>query len=132
MHRALASALVLAALSAPALAVDGSATSVTCAGAVTTKLSTQPEVRDLEPSMLPVLAYKAEPKEREYKRLAKFGDVPVDVLVYRVNEKTLRLQIFEDGPNGPQVLADAPLGTDLSDLTYRPIGADQLVTVYCY
>ena len=47
------------------------ATQVTCAAAVTEGQA----VRDLEASLLPVLAYRQEPADGEFKQLAMFGDV---------------------------------------------------------
>lgn len=114
--------------SGPALAVNPAATEVSCAGAVTRG----EEVRDLDPSYLPVLPYKAEPKEREFKQLAMFGDVPVRLYVYRVNEATIRLRIYEDGAGGKQLLADTDLVGDMTQLSYRSLGGDTMVTAWCY
>lgn len=124
---ALIAALTLAS-AAPAFAVDPAATEVMCAGAVTRGQ----EVRDLDPSYLPVLPYNAEPKEREFKQLAMFDEVPVRLFVYRVNEQTVRLRIYEDGEGGMDLLADTDLTGDMTQLSYRSIGGDIMVTAWCY
>ena len=103
-------------------------TEVTCAAAVTVGQ----DVRDLKPSFLPVLPYKQEPGDGEWKQLALIGDVPVRLYVYRVNAKTIRLRIFEDGPSGRDLLADTDLSGEMTQLSYRPIGGDRMVTAYCY
>jgi hypothetical protein len=123
---ALTAALLLAA--DPALAVNPAVDEVTCAGAVTEGQA----VRDLKPSFLPVLPYKAEPGDREFKQLAIFGDVPVRLYVYRVDENMLRVRIFEDGAAGKQLLADTELAGETTQLSYRSIGGDKMVTAYCY
>ncbi len=128
-------ALILAAmafLAEPALALDASASTVTCAGAVTTGLGTRLAVRDLSPTDLPVLAFHSVPKDREYKQLARFGAVQVRMFVYRVSGKELHLQLFEPTTSGNQVLADVALAGELPELSYRAPGGDQIVTVYCY
>jgi hypothetical protein len=119
-------ALVLA--TGPAFAIDPAVTEVTCAAAVTVGQ----DVRDLKPSFLPVLPYKQEPGDGEWKQLALIGDVPVRLYVYRVNAKTIRLRIFEDGPSGRDLLADTDLSGEMTQLSYRPIGGDRMVTAYCY
>ena len=127
MRRALlTAALILAA--GPAFAVNPAVTEVTCAAAVTEGQ----EVRDLKPSFLPVLPYKQEPGEGEWKQLAMFGDVPVRLYVYRVNEQMIRLRIFEDGPAGRELLADTGLDGEMTQLSYRPLGGDRMVTAYSY
>jgi hypothetical protein len=112
----------------PALAVDPAAKEVSCAGAVTRGQ----EVRDLDLSYLPVLPYQAEPKEREFKQLAVFGDVPVRLYAYRVNEATIRLRIYEASAAGNELLADADLAREMTQLSYRSLGGDIMVTVWCY
>ena len=112
----------------PAFAVDPAATEVTCAGAVTRGQ----EVRDLDPSYLPVLPYDAEPKEREFKQLAKLGDVPVRLYVYRVNEAMIRLRIYEQGADSVELLADTDLTGEMTQLSYRSVGGDTMVTAWCY
>ncbi len=127
MNRAVITAAFLLA-AGPALAVSPGVTEVTCAAAVTEGQA----VRDLKPSFLPVLPYKQEPGETEYKQLAMFGDVPVRLYVYRVNEQMIRVRIFEDGPTGRELLADTDLNGEMTQLSYRPIGGDRMVTAYCY
>ena len=122
----LTAALVLAA--GPALAVNPAVTEVTCAAAVTEGQA----VRDLKPSYLPVLPYKQEPTEREFKQLAMFGDVPVRLYVYRVNDSILRVRIYEQGATSQELLADTELAGETTQLSYRPIGSDKMVTAYCY
>lgn len=112
----------------PAFAVTPAATQVTCAAAVTEGQA----VRDLKPSFLPVLPYNQEPGEGEWKQLAVFGEVPVRLYVYRVNEEMIRVRIFEDGPEGRELLADTDLDGEMTQLSYRPIGGDRMVTAYCY
>ena len=128
----LTAALVLAAgqplTAGSAFAVNPAVTEVTCAAAVTVGQ----DVRDLKPSFLPVLPYKQEPGDREWKQLAMFDDVPVRLYVYRVNENMIRLRIFEDGPSGRELLADTDLNGEMTQLSYRPIGGDRMVTAYCY
>ena len=130
--RWLGAALALALLAGPAFAIDPGASRVTCAAAVTRGEGMTQTVRDLDPSDLPVLAYNAKPAEREFKQLALIEDVPVRLFAYRVNEQVLRLRIYEDGPDGQALLADSELAGDMTQLSYRPIGGDTLVTAYCY
>jgi len=120
--------VVLLALATPAAA----ATSVTCAGAVTLGQGSAQTVRDLTPSDLPVLAYGAAPGEREFKQLARIGDVPVRLYAYRVNDAMTRLRIYEPAADGPALLADTELHGEMTQLSYRPIGSDTLVTAWCY
>jgi hypothetical protein len=127
MRRTLFTAALLLA-AGPAFAVNPAVTEVTCAAAVTEGQA----VRDLKPSFLPVLPYKQEPGDKEFKQLAMFGDVPVRLYVYRVNEQMLRVRIFEDGPAGRELLADTDLDGEMTQLSYRPIGGDRMVTAYCY
>src|SRR5690606_24966378 len=112
----------------PALAVDPAATEVTCAAAVTEGQA----VRDLKPSFLPVLPYNQEPGEREWKQLALIEEIPVRLYVYRVNEQMLRMRIFEDGSAGRELLADTDLAGEMTQLSYRSIGGDRMVTAWCY
>lgn len=112
----------------PALAVDPAATEITCAGAVTKGQ----EVRDLDPSYLPVLPYNTDPKEREFKQLAMFGDVPVRLYIYRVNETMIRLRIYEAGGTANELLADTGLTGEMTQLSYRSVGGDVMVTAWCY
>lgn len=128
----LAAMVALGMLATPALALGPDASTVTCAGAVTRGQGTTQTVRDLAPTDLPVLAYNAQPAEREFKQLALIGDVPVRLYAYRVNDDLLRLRIYEDGPDGPALLADSELAGDMTQLSYRPLGGDTLVTAYCY
>jgi hypothetical protein len=130
--RRLGIVLAVTLLAGPALAIDPAASRVTCAAAVTRGEGTMQTVRDLDPSELPVLAYNARPGEREFKQLALIGEVPVRLFAYRVNEQVLRLRIYEDGPDGPALLADSELAGDMTQLSYRPLGGDTLVTAYCY
>lgn len=127
MRLPIAAALLLVSAGS-ALAVDPAVTEVTCAAAVTTGQA----VRDLDTSWLPVLDYNKEPGEREFKHLAMFGDTPVRLYVYRVNETMIRLRIFEDGAAGRQLLADTELAGEMTQLSYRPVGGDVMVTAYCY
>ena len=127
MRWPVAAALVLVSAGS-ALAVDPAVTEVTCAAAVTRGQA----VRDLDPSWLPVLDYNKEPREREFKHLAMFGDTPVGLYVYRVNDTMIRLRIFEDGAAGKQLLADTELAGDMTQLSYRSVGGDTMVTAYCY
>lgn len=132
MSRVLTLAGLLMLAASPAWAISPSWTSVTCAGAVTTGQGTHQTVRDLKPSELPVLAYSMKPAEREFKQLAVFGDVPVRLYVYRVNENLLRLRIYEDGATGEDLLADTDLSGEVTQLSYRVLGGDEMVTAYCY
>lgn len=126
-------ALGIALLASPALAVDASATSVTCAAAVTTEIGRAgQQVRDLEPSDLPVLAYRELPGEGQFKALTRIGDAPIRLHVYRVNERLLHMQVFTPTEGGKQVLADTPLSGDTSEMTWAPLGGQEQVTVYCY
>ena len=128
MRRALLTAAALLLAAGPAFAVNPAVTEVTCAAAVTEGQA----VRDLQPSFLPVLPYKQEPGEGDWKQLALFGDVPVRLYVYRVNAEMIRIRIFEDGPAGRELLADTDLDGEMTQLSYRPIGGDRMVTAYCY
>jgi hypothetical protein len=128
----LALPLALALLATPAFAVEPSATSVTCAAAVTTGIGGKQELRDLQPSDLPVLAYAELPGDRQFKALTKIGDETVRLYVYRVNDKLLHMQIFEPTSDGKAVLADTPLVGDAPELTWAPLGGREQVTVYCY
>lgn len=113
-------------------ATPAAAASVTCAAAVTRGQGTEQSVRDLSPSNLPVLAYGAVPGDREFKQLAVIGDVPLRLYAYRVNDAMTRLRIYEPAATGPALLADTELHGDMTQLSYRPIGSDTLVTVWCY
>lgn len=128
----LAAALALSLLATPVLAVEPSATSVTCAAAVTTGIGGAQELRDLEPSDLPVLAYAALPQDKQFKPLTTIGDEAIGLYVYRVNDKLLHMQIFEPTPEGKAVLADTPLDGIAPELTWAPLGGKEQVTVYCY
>lgn len=128
MGRLAASVVLVLALCGQAHAINPAVTEVTCAAAVTIGQN----VRDLDPSFLPVLAYKAVPGERQFKHLAMFGDTPVRLYVYRVNETMIRLRIFEEGKDGQQLLADTDLAGEMTQLSYRSVGGDQMVTAYCY
>jgi len=126
----LAALLVVA---APVAVVQGAAPeTVECAAAVTRDLGPRQTLRDLDPTVLPVLDYKAEPKEREFKPLPKLGDVRVGVYVYRVNDAVAHVQIFEYGDKDRAVLADTALNDEVTELTFRPPGGTDMVTVYCY
>jgi hypothetical protein len=127
---ALALGLMLAAT--PALALQPSAERVTCAAAVTTGIGGVQEVRDLSPSELPVLPYGAQPGERQFKQLARIGEAPIRLFVYRVNETLLHMQVYEAVGDGKAVLADTPLVGEVSELSWGPLGGRELVTVYCY
>ena len=130
--KALIAGLALGLLALPAFGIEASATTVTCAAAVTTGIGGNQALRDLEPSDLPVLAYAELPKERQFKSLTKIGDEAIRFYVYRVNDKLLHMQIFEMMPDGKAVLADTPLAGDTSELTWAPLGGREQVTVYCY
>jgi len=125
-------ALGVVLLASPALAIEASATSVSCAAAVTTGIGGQQELRDLEPSELPVLAYAELPGDRQFKALTKIGNEAIRLYVYRVNDMLLHMQIFEPVGDGKAVLADTPLAGDTSELTWAPLGGREQVTVYCY
>lgn len=128
----LAAALALTMLATPALAIDSGATSVTCAGAVTTGIGAKQELRDLQPSDLPVLAYAELPGKRQFKQLARIGDDVIRLYVYRVSETVMHMQIFEPTGDGKAVLADTPLAGEMAELTWAPLGGGEMVTVYCY
>ena len=130
--RALLAGLALGLLATPVLAIEASATSVTCAAAVTTGIGGAQELRDLEPSDLPVLAYAELPGDKQFKALAKIGGEPIRLYVYRVNDKLMHMQIFEATADGKVVLADTPLVGETPELTWAPLGGKEQVTVYCY
>jgi hypothetical protein len=120
-------------LASPVAAIEAGATTVSCAAALTTGIgSSDQQLRDLEPSYLPVLAYAALPGEGDFKQLTKIDGVPVRLYVYRVNETLMHLQIFEQHGNEKGVLADTPLAGDMTELTWRSLGSSEMVTVYCY
>jgi len=128
----LALALGLSLLASPAFAIEPSATSVTCAAAVTTGIGGAQELRDLDPSDLPVLAYADLPKDKQFKPLTKIGDEAIALYVYRVNDKLLHMQIFEPTADGKAVLADTPLDGAAPEMTWAPLGGHEQVTVYCF
>ena len=132
MRGVLAIAFVLLLLGAsPAFAVARS--TITCAASVTSNLSTVPAIRDLKPSVLPVLEYNAEPDAREFKHVTRLQDVAVGLYVYRVDEATAHMRLFEYGEERhPALLADTPLSASLTELSFRPPGGDDMVTAYCY
>ena len=130
--KALLAAVAFGLLATPALAIEASATSVTCAAAVTTGIGGALELRDLEPSDLPVLAYAEMPEDKQFKALTKIGDEEIRLYVYRVNDRLMHMQIFEPTDSGKAVLADTPLAGDTSELTWAPLGGKEQVTVYCY
>ena len=130
--KALLAALGLALAATPAVAVEPSATSVTCAAAVTSGIGGAEELRDLKPSDLPVLAYAELPGDRQFKQLTRIGGEAIRLYVYRVNDKLLHMQIFEPVGDGKAVLADTPLAGDAPELTWAPLGGREQVTVYCY
>jgi hypothetical protein len=128
----LAFAVAATLLASPALAIEASATSVTCAAAVTTGIGGQQELRDLEPSDLPVVAYADLPGDRQFKALTRIGGEPIRLYVYRVNDKLLHMQIFAATGDGKQVLADTPVAGDAPELTWAPLGGHEQVTAYCF
>jgi hypothetical protein len=128
----LALALTLTLLAGPALAIEASATSVTCAAAVTTGIGGDQKLRDLKPSDLPVLAYAELPEDRQSKSLTKIGEASIRLYVYRVNENLMHMQVYQPLGGGKAVLADTPLFGDTSELTWAPLGGREQVTVYCY
>ena len=130
--KALLAGLVFGLLASPVLAIEPSATSVTCAAAVTTGIGGVQELRDLEPSDLPVLAYADLPKDKQFKPLTKIGDEAIGLYIYRVNEKLLHMQIFEPTADGKAVLADTPLDGAAPEMTWAPLGGHEQVTVYCF
>ena len=130
--KALFAGLAMGLLASPAMAVESSATSVTCAASVTTGIGAKQELRDLDPSDLPVLAYAELPKDKQFKALTKIGDEAIRLYVYRVNDKLMHMQIFEATADGKAVLGDTPLAGDTSELTWAPLGGREQVTVYCY
>lgn len=120
-------------LASPVAAIDAGATGVSCAAALTTGIGgSDQQLRDLEPSSLPVLAYADLPGEGDFRQLTKVDGVPVRLYVYRVNETLMHVQIFEQRGNAKGVLADTPLAGDITELTWRSLGSSEMVTVYCY
>ena len=130
--KSLIAGLALGLLASPAFAIEASATSVTCAAAVTTGIGGNQALRDLEPSDLPVLAYAALPEGRQYKVLTTIGEASIQLYVYRVNDKLMHMQIYAPTGDGKQVLADTPLAGDTSELTWATLHGTEQVTVYCY
>ncbi len=123
MRRALASALApsAAAVRTSLLAVDGSATSVTCAGAVTTKL--RHPARGARPRALdaPVLAYR--PSRRSASTSAWHSSATC-LSMSSSTASTRRPCACRSSRSirmARRCWPTAPLGPDLSDLTY---GAD--------
>ena len=129
--KAMLAGLVLGLIATPALAIEASATSVTCAAAVTTGIGGAQALRDLEPSDLPVVAYAVLPGDRQFKALTKIGGESIRLYVYRVNDKLLHMQIFAPEADGKQVLADTPIAGDAPELTWAPLGGHEQVTAYC-
>ena len=130
--KALLVGLAFGLMATPVFAIESSATSVTCAAAVTTGIGGAQALRDLDPSDLPVLAYAELPKDKQFKSLTKIGDEAIRLYVYRVNEKLMHMQIFEPTAEGKAVLADTPLDGAAPELTWAPLGGKEQVTVYCY
>lgn len=126
----LAAALLVLASAAPAAAALP--TSIECAASVTSDLGPKQTLRDLEPAFLPILAYRAVPQVKEYKPLAKFGEVPVGLYVYRVNDELVHMQVFELTAAGKGVLADTAMQGPITELTVRAPGGTNMVTAYCY
>lgn len=131
-RQALAAGLMLGAMSLPALAIGATPSSVTCAASVTTGIGGQQELRDLDPSDLPVLAYSERPTAAQSKALMKIEGQEIRLYVYRVNASLLHLQIFEDTDAGKAVLGDTPVSGDTTEMTWAPLGGHEQVTVYCY
>lgn len=125
-------ALGLLLVSTSAFAIEASATSVTCAAAVTTGIGGAQELRDIEASDLPVLAYAELPGEKQFKPLTRIGEEPIRLYVYRVTETLLHMQIFAGTGTGKQVLADTPIAGDAPELTWAPLGGNEQVTAYCF
>jgi hypothetical protein len=89
-------------------------------------------VRDLKPTVLPILPYGIEPAEGEFKHLMTIGTIPVGLFAYRVNANLVHITIFEPGAEGSDVLADTAMQGSLTELTYRPPGGTEMITVHCY
>jgi hypothetical protein len=123
-------ALLLCLLGAPASAQPNS---LECAAALTEDFGRPTQaVRDLKPTVLPILAYGAEPGEGDFKHLATIGGVPIRLFAYRVNAEVVHISIFEPGMDGGDVLADTAMQGAITELTYRPLGGTEMVTVHCY
>ena len=126
-------ALWLAALAALATPVAAApAASITCAASVTNDLGPRQTIKDLKPSILPVIAYGATPGEREFKHLATIGGTAIGLFVYRVNEDLAHMPLFERGAPGHAMLADTAIRGDITELSFRSLGGADLVTAYCY
>lgn len=133
MVRAFVGIAAACAMAWPVAAIEAGATSVRCAAALTTGIgSSDQQLRDLEPSYLPILAYATLPGEGDFKQLTKIDGVPVRLYVYRVNDTVMHVQIFEQHDTEKGVLADTPLSGDMTELTWRSVGSSEMVTVYCY
>lgn len=128
----LALALGLLLISTPAFAIEASATSVTCAAAVTTGIGGAQELRDLGTSDLQVVAYAELPGDGQFKALTKIDGEAIRLYVYRVNDKLLHMQIFAATGDGKQVLADTPVAGDAPELTWAPLDGREQVTAYCF
>ena len=87
----------------------------------------------LKPSVLPVLGYRATPGRSEFKHLARLHGVSVGLYVYRVDENKAHMRLFEyDDGDTQGLLADTALRDDLTELTFRAPGSEEMVTAYCY
>lgn len=129
--RAAAIALVLLATLLPAAAAAAQST-ITCTASVTADLSTTPTLRDLKPSILPVLGFRALPAAGEFKHVARLGGTAVGLYVYRVDEDTAHMRLFEYADEPGELLADTPLGGEMTEMTYRIPGGEEMITAYCY
>lgn len=130
MRRVALGLAALATLATPVAAAP--AASITCTASVTNDLGPRQTIKDLKPSRLPVIAYGATPKEREFKHLATIGGTAIGLFVYRVNEELAHMQLFERGAPGHAILADTALTAEITELSFRSVGGSDLVTAYCY
>lgn len=122
--------MILACTVVPVAAAPAS--TITCAAAVTSDLGPRQTIKDLKPSVLPILAFGAEPGEREYKHIANIDEAAIGLFVYRVNDEIVHMQLFERGAPGEAILADTALTGDVTELSFRSLGGSDLVTAYCY
>jgi hypothetical protein len=130
--RRLSAALAcLAFLAAPAVAA-AQASSITCAASVTHDLGPRQTVKDLKPSILPIVPFGTKPQDREFKHVATIDGAAIGLFVYRVSDGLAHMQLFEREASGNAVLADTALKNDITELSYRSLGGSDLVTAYCY
>ena len=128
--RAAAIALVLLATLLPAAAAAAQST-ITCTASVTADLSTTPTLRDLKPSILPCSVSRRCRYRRVQARCRARGTA-VGLYVYRVDEDTAHMRLFEYADEPGELLADTPLGGEMTEMTYRIPGGEEMITAYCY